>query len=91
MSDGAGKALVRAALVGAGLVCTSACDIVQGFENAGDALFPPQKTYLETPGFRLAEGGFHRLNVGVGDELYLLARDSDPTAEPEAPPEPSDR
>jgi hypothetical protein len=82
MSHGAGKTLVRAVLAGGCLVATSACDIVQGFENAGDALFPPQKTYLETPGFRLAAGGFHRLNVGVGDELYLLARDSDPTAEP---------
>ena len=61
---------------------TCGCDIVQGFQNAGDALFPPQKTYLEAPGFRLARGGFYRLNVGVGDELYLLARNADPDAEP---------
>jgi hypothetical protein len=57
----------------------SSCNIVQGFQDAGDALFPPQKTYLETPGFRLAEGDFRRLNVGVGDELYLLARSSNDT------------
>jgi hypothetical protein len=82
MSEGAGKVLLRAALATVCLASSSACDIVQGFENAGDALFPPQKTYLETPGFRLAAGGFHRLNVGIGDELYLLARDPDPMAEP---------
>jgi hypothetical protein len=64
-----------APLVGAG------CDIVQGFQNAGDSLFPPQKTYLEAPGFRLTEGNFRNLNVGVGDELYLFARDASPMAE----------
>ncbi|HEX6275148.1 MAG TPA: hypothetical protein VFZ53_19045 [Polyangiaceae bacterium] len=63
-------------------LASSGCDIVQGFQNAGDALFPPQKTYLEAPGFRLAEGNFHRLNIGVGDELYLLARDASNTSEP---------
>jgi hypothetical protein len=82
MGDGVGQALVRAAVGLSAIAVTSGCDIVEGFQNAGDALFPPQKTYLETPGFRLAAGGFYRLNVGVGDELYLLARDSDRMAEP---------
>jgi hypothetical protein len=54
------------------------CDIVQGFENAGDALFPPVKTYLDTPGYRLVEGGYRDLNFVAGDELYLLARPADP-------------
>jgi len=69
----------HAALALATVLTTAGCDIVQGFQNAGDALFPPQKTYLETPGFRLAEGSFYRLNVGIGDELYLLARSADET------------
>ncbi len=82
MSDRAGNRVLHALLGLAGLFAAGGCDIVQGFENAGDALFPPQKTYLEAPGFRLAEGNFYRLNVGVGDELYLLARDANPEAEP---------
>jgi hypothetical protein len=76
------RAVKDAAFVATLALGASACDIVQGFENAGDALFPPQKTYLEAPGFRLARGGFHRLNVGIGDELYLLARNADPDSEP---------
>jgi hypothetical protein len=81
MGNSVGNAVLRATL-GLAALGASACDIVQGFENAGDALFPPQKTYLEAPGFRLAEGNFHRLNVGIGDELYLFARDASPDAEP---------
>lgn len=82
MGNSVGNRVLHASLGVASLFGVSACDIVQGFENAGDALFPPQKTYLETPGFRLAEGNFTRLNVGIGDELYLLARDANPGAEP---------
>jgi hypothetical protein len=62
--------LLAAALFVAG------CDIVQGFQNAGDALFPPVKTYLDTPGYRLVAGGYRDLNFIAGDELYLLARSS---------------
>jgi hypothetical protein len=54
----------------------SACDIVQGFQNAGDALFPPVKTYLDAPGYQLIAGGYKDLNFVAGDELYLLARSS---------------
>lgn len=79
MGHNVGNAIVHATVAFAALATTAGCDIVQGFQNAGDALFPPQKTYLETPGFRLAEGGFRRLNVGVGDELYLLARNAEDT------------
>jgi hypothetical protein len=81
MGNSVGNRVLHLSLALVGLFGSSACDIVQGFENAGDALFPPQKTYLEAPGFRLAQGNFHRLNVGIGDELYLLARDARPDAE----------
>jgi hypothetical protein len=77
MGHTVGNAIVHGTVAFAVLAATTGCDIVQGFQNAGDALFPPQKTYLETPGFRLATGGFRRLNVGVGDELYLLARNAE--------------
>jgi hypothetical protein len=79
MGHTVGNVIVRGTVALAALATTPGCDIVQGFQNAGDALFPPQKTYLETPGFRLATGGFRRLNVGVGDELYLLARNAEDT------------
>ena len=79
MGHTVGNAIVHGTVALGALATTAGCDIVQGFQNAGDALFPPQKTYLETPGFRLAAGGFRRLNVGVGDELYLLARNAEDT------------
>jgi hypothetical protein len=52
------------------------CDIVQGFQDAGDALFPPVKTYLEAPGFRLVSGGYRELNLIASSELFLIARSS---------------
>jgi hypothetical protein len=52
----------------------SACDIVQGFKNAGDALFPPVKTYLDAPGYRLLEGSYKDLILLTSSELYVLAR-----------------
>src|SRR6185503_2592834 len=82
MGNGVGNAVLRGATALAVAFALTGCDIVQGFQDAGDALFPPQKTYLEAPGFRLAPGGFRRLNVGVGDELYLLARTSEEGAAP---------
>lgn len=56
--------------------CLVACDIVQGFQHAGDALFPPVKTYLDVPGYRLVDGGYRNLDFVSGRELYLLARSS---------------
>jgi hypothetical protein len=56
--------------------CLVACDIVQGFQHAGDALFPPVKTYLDVPGYRLVDGGYRNLDFVAGRELYLLARSS---------------
>jgi len=50
------------------------CDIVQGFKNAGDALFPPVKTYLDAPGYRLVEGSYTNLILLTSSELYVLAR-----------------
>jgi hypothetical protein len=62
-----------AALVGLALH-VSACDIVQGFKNAGDALFPPVKTYLDAPGYRLVEGSYRDLVLLTSSELFVLAR-----------------
>jgi hypothetical protein len=50
------------------------CDIVQGFQDAGDSLFPEQSTHLASPGLRLVSGGYRELGVVAGTELYLLAR-----------------
>lgn len=52
------------------------CDVVQGFEHAGDALFPPVKTYLDAPGYRLVEGGYRQLVLVTSSELFVLARGS---------------
>ena len=53
------------------------CDIVQGFQDAGDSLFPEQSTHLASPGLRLVSGGYRELGVVAGTELYLLARHPD--------------
>jgi len=55
------------------------CNIVQGFQDAGDSLFPEQKTYLAAPGVRLTSGGYHDLNFAVGADIYLFARPTDDT------------
>ena len=52
----------------------SACDIVQGFKSAGDALFPSAKTYLDAPGYRLVEGSYRDLVLLTSSELFVLAR-----------------
>ena len=73
------RACIYAPLLGA---CLVACDIVQGFQDAGDALFPPVKTYLDVPGYRIVDGGYRNLDFVSGRELYLLvrsARDDDDT------------
>ena len=63
------------AAVLAGLASSlTGCDVVQGFKNAGDALFPPVKTYLDAPGYRLVEGGYRDLILLTSSELFVLAR-----------------
>jgi hypothetical protein len=56
----------------------SGCDIVQGFQNASEAVFPTEKTYLDAPGYRIASGGYSDLAFAGGTDLYLVARSSDP-------------
>jgi hypothetical protein len=53
------------------------CDLVQGFQDAGDALFPEERTHLNAPGLRLVSGNYRDLRFASGDDLYLLARDPD--------------
>ncbi|MEI9951669.1 MAG: hypothetical protein WDO74_22485 [Pseudomonadota bacterium] len=55
------------------------CNIVQGFQDAGDTLFPEQKTYLAAPGVQLLSGGYHDVGLAVGADIYLLARRTDDT------------
>ncbi len=55
----------------------SGCDIVQGYQDTGDALFPEQSTHLASPGLRLVRGHYSDLRVVAGSELYLLAREAD--------------
>jgi hypothetical protein len=52
----------------------SACDIVQGFDNAGDALFPPVETYLDVPGYQMTTGHYRYLDMVTTSEPYILAR-----------------
>jgi hypothetical protein len=55
------------------------CDIVQGFQDAGDALFPEQSTHLSTPALRLVAGGYKSISLAAGRELSVLARPADDT------------
>src|SRR4051812_36907024 len=64
----------RAAMLAALVMSLAGCDIVQGFKNAGDALFPPVKTYLDAPGYRLVEGSYRDLILLTSSELFVLAR-----------------
>ena len=52
---------------------------MQGFQDAGDALFPEERTHLNAPGLRLVSGNYRDLRFASGDDLYLLARN--PNAE----------
>lgn len=67
------RALAAASLLGFGPL---ACNVVQGFEHAGDALFPSEKTYLDAPGYRLVTGGYRQLVLLTSTELFVLARSS---------------
>ena len=53
---------------------TSGCDIVQGFQNAGDTIFPEQSTHLASPPLRLVAGSYRRIDLALGQRLHLLAR-----------------
>jgi hypothetical protein len=53
------------------------CDIVQGFQDAGNALFPEQSTHLSTPALRLVKGGYRRIALAAGRELSVLARSAE--------------
>jgi hypothetical protein len=66
--------LIVAGALGSSLV---GCDIVQGFQEAGDSLFPEQSTHIASPGLRIASGHYRSLGVVGGTELYLLARGAD--------------
>jgi hypothetical protein len=63
-----------AGLVG---VACAGCDIVQGFQDAGDSLFPEQSTHLASPGLRLVSGHYRALGLVGASELYLVARGAD--------------
>lgn len=72
------RARPRALLAVASLAGVAAgCDIVQGYQEAGDSLFPEQSTHLASPGLRLVKGHYRELGVIGGSELYLIARGAD--------------
>lgn len=52
----------------------SGCDIVQGFQNAGDTIFPEQATHLAAPPLQLVSGGYRNIDLAAGQRLHLLAR-----------------
>ena len=72
-----GRSTARVSLALGLLAFVGGCDIVQGFQDAGDALFPEERTYLNAPGLRLVAGNYRDLNFANGDDLYLLARKPD--------------
>jgi hypothetical protein len=53
------------------------CNIVQGYKDAGDSLFPEQSSHLASPGLRLVSGHYRELGLMAGSELYLVARGAD--------------
>ena len=67
-----GRALLARTLLA--LPALLGCDIVQGFQDAGTALFPQQSTHLATPALRLVEGGYSSVSLAAGKELSVLAR-----------------
>ncbi len=62
--------------------CASAylfgCDVVQGFQRAGDALFPEVRTYLDVPGYRVVEGHYGWVDVITSSEPFIIARSATP-------------
>jgi hypothetical protein len=53
------------------------CNIVQGYQDAGDSLFPEQSTHLASPGLRLVSGHYREVAVIGGSELFMIARGAD--------------
>jgi hypothetical protein len=82
-SSAAHRPVVRAApalgllVVGVLALAASACDIVQGYQDAGDSLFPEQSTHLASPGLRLVSGHYREIGVIGGSELFMVARGAD--------------
>lgn len=82
-SNEAHRPLVRpgpaALLLVAGALATTVagCNIVQGYQDTGDSLFPEQSTHLASPGVRLVSGQYRGVGVIGGSELYLIARGAD--------------
>jgi hypothetical protein len=72
-----GRASSLALLLAASALAGAGCNIVQGYQDAGDSLFPEQGTHLASPGLRLVSGHFRGLGLIAGSELYLLARGAD--------------
>src|SRR5579862_2712883 len=68
------RGLAAASLLALGSL---SCDVVEGFKHAGDALFPPEKTYLDAPGYQLVSGGYRQLVLLTSTELFVLARSGD--------------
>ena len=73
------SARARWSLVAAALLTpfVAGCDLVQGFQDAGDALFPEERTHLNAPGLRLVAGNYRDIRFSSGADLYLLARKPD--------------
>lgn len=69
-----GKSAAALALLTATVGLGSGCDLVQGFQDAGDALFPEERTHLDAPGLRLVAGNYRDIRFASGTDLYLLAR-----------------
>jgi hypothetical protein len=65
------------ALSAATAIAAGSCNIVQGFRDAGDTLFPEVKTYLEAPGFRLVSGNYRGMSLVASSDLFLIARPAD--------------
>jgi hypothetical protein len=68
------RRVIFAALTMLAGIAAGSCNIVQGFRDAGDTLFPEVKTYLEAPGFRLVKGNFRSMTLVASSELFLIAR-----------------
>lgn len=65
-------------IAGGALAATAAgCNIVQGYQEAGDSLFPEQSTHLASPGVRLVSGHYRGTGLIVGAEPYLVTRGAD--------------
>jgi hypothetical protein len=58
-------------------MAAAGCNIVQGYQDAGDSLFPEQSTHLASPGLRLVSGHYRGVAVIGGSELFMIARGAD--------------